>query len=240
MIISHNDEQCRTNIRDYLIHRAHAARVDAKGNLMNLSVLSEDFYANFLNILFDLHLKNANADESNAKGIDLIDLEAQVAVQVSLTCAPETIRRKIRESMRKFDKPDAEKWQFYFVPITDEAPELKKDFSLPEGLIFDKDHDVLDISRLLTLALDRHKLRPLSQLVNQYSQKESYYQELRNTLDRLLLETWKNHRSFKLMHTDDIDRRLFPEIKDSQQFEALGRRRENETESPVWSIIRDS
>ena len=129
MVITHNDEQYRTNIRDYLIHRAHAVRVDARGNLMNLAVLSEDFYAAFLDVLFDIHLKNANADKSNTPGIDLIDPENRVAVQVSLTCAPETIRRKIRESMRKFDKQDDEVWQFYFVPITDEAPELKKDFS---------------------------------------------------------------------------------------------------------------
>ena len=240
MIISHSDEQYRTNIRDYLIHRAHAVRVDAKGNLMNLAVLSENFYAEFLNELFNLHLKNANADKLNTPGIDLIDLENRVAVQVSLTCAPNTIREKIRNSIRKFGKPDNEEWQFYFVPITDEAPELNKDFSLPEGLIFDKDHDVLDIARLLTLALDCHKLRSLSQLVDQYSKKESDYRELKDSLDRLLLETWKNHRSFKLMHTDDIDRRLFPGIKDSQQFEALGKRKEGEIESPVWSIIRES
>lgn len=240
MVITHNDEQYRTNIRDYLIHRAHAVRVDARGNLMSLAVLSEDFYAAFLNVLFDLHLNNANADKSNTAGIDLIDPENRVAVQVSLTCAPTTIRKKIRESMRKFDKPDNEVWQFYFVPITDEAAELKKDFSLPEGLKFDKDHDVLDIARLLTLALDRHKLSALSQLVDKYSKKESDLQVLRHSLDRLLLETWKNHRSYKLMHTDAIDRKLYPGIKDGHQFEALGRRKEGETESSVWTIIRES
>ena len=240
MVITHNDEQYRTNIRDYLIHRAHAVRVDARGNLMNLAVMSEDFYTAFLNVLFDLHLKNANADKSNTAGIDLIDPEYRVAVQVSLTCAPETIRKKIRESMRKFDKPGDEVWQFYFVPITDEAPELKKDFSLPEGLTFDKDHDVLDIARLMILASDRHKLGSLSRLVNQYSKRESDLQVLRDSLDRLLLETWKNHRSYKLMHTDDIDRRLYPGIKDGHQFEVLGRRKEGETESPVWTIIRES
>ena len=240
MVITHNDEQYRTNIRDYLIHRAHAVRVDARGNLMNLAVMSEDFYAAFLNVLFDLHLNNANADKSNTAGIDLIDPEYRVAVQVSLTCAPETIRKKIRESMRKYDKPGDEVWQFYFVPITDEAPELKSDFSLPEGLKFDKDHDVLDIARLMILASDRHKLASLSRLVNQYSKRDSDLQVLRDNLDRLLLETWKNHRSYKLMHTDDIDRRLYPGIKDGHQFEVLGRRKEGETESPVWTIIRES
>lgn len=172
MVISHSDEQYRINIRDYLIHRAHAVRVDAKGNLMNLAVLSEDFYAEFLNRLFDLYLKNANADKQKTAGIDLIDLENHVAIQVSLTCAPNTIREKIRNSIRKFNKPDDKEWQFYFVPITDEAPDLKKDFILPEGLKFDKDHDVLDIARLLTLALDRQKLKPLSHLVDKYSKKE--------------------------------------------------------------------
>lgn len=63
---------------------------------------------------------------------------------------------------------------------------------------------------------------------------------LRPSLDQLLLETWKEHRSFKLMYTDDIERKLFPGIQDSHQFEALGKRKNDEIESPVWFIIRES
>ena len=74
-----------------------------------------------------------------------------------------------------------------------------------------------------------------------YDHKESRdWQALRESLDELLRNTWKAHRSYKLMQTDEIDRRLFPNIQDAAQFEALGKRKEEDTESPVWSIIRES
>ena len=169
--VVHNDELYNANIRNYLIQRSHAVRVDANRNLLNLSILSEDFYAEFLNILLDLQLKNANASDRNAKGIDLIDPENRVAVQVSVICAPDTIRAKIRGSIQKFEKPEDEEWQFYYVPITDEAPKLKTDFILPKGLQFDRSKDVLDITRIMVLASEHHKLKPLSQLVDLYSKK---------------------------------------------------------------------
>lgn len=168
----HNDVIYRENIRNYLIERAHAVRVDTKGNLMNLSVLSEDFYVEFLNILLGLKLENANASEQDTAGIDLVDWESKVAVQVSVTCAPQSIRKKIQGSIDKFDKPSSELWQFYFVPITDKAPDLTKDFRLPEDLVFDIHNDVLDISRIMDLAKGIDKLKMLSALIDKYSKPE--------------------------------------------------------------------
>ena len=46
----HNDVNYYEIIRSYLVFRAGGVRVDADGTLMNLAVLSEDFYADFLNI----------------------------------------------------------------------------------------------------------------------------------------------------------------------------------------------
>ena len=167
-----NDLIYRNKIKQYLIHRAHEVRVDANGNLMNLSVLSENFYCEFLNILLGLSLENANASRKNTAGIDLIDWTNHVAAQVSVTCAPNTIRKKIRNSIQRFDKPGGEAWQFYFVPIKDEAPDLTKGFALPEGLAFDHTRDVLDISRIMTLADRIDKLEQLAALVEKYSARE--------------------------------------------------------------------
>ena len=239
-MIEHQDEKHHQNIRNYLVNRALSVRVDANLNCLDLAGMSEDFYAEFLNILLDLKLENANASERNKAGIDLIDYENRVAAQVSVTCAPKTIRKKIRDSIKKFNMPDDEEWQFYFVPITNAAPELHKDFVLPDGLVFDKDKDVLDISRILELAKGIDKLRALSELVDKYSKAEQNKRELREKLDELLLNTWKSHRSYKLMQTDDIDRKQFPGVKEITQFESLGKRKNEETESPVWTIIRES
>lgn len=173
MRIMHNDLRYRENIETYLIQRAHAVQVDTKGNLMNLAVLSEDFYTEFLNILLDLNLTNANALERNKKGIDLIDLENRVVVQVSATYAPNTIRSKIKKSIDNFEPPEQGEWQFYFVPITDKAPEIKSDLALPDGVHFDHCRDILDIARIMELAKGIKKLRALSRLVDKYSRKRS-------------------------------------------------------------------
>ncbi len=241
MTIHHMDRTYHDNIQDYLVHRAHSVRVDANLNLLNLAVYSENFYVEFLNELLDLRLENANASKRNKPGIDLIDWKNRVAAQVSVTCAPQTIREKIRNSIQKFDKPEGD-WQFYFVPITDKAPDLQKDFELPDGLKFKKDRDVLDITRIMELVDSKvsAKKRVLSALVDRYSKDETDYLELRMRLDDLLLLTWKAHRSYKLMQTDEIDQRLFPNVQNAAQFEALGKRTGEEAESPVWSIIRKS
>ena len=180
MSFIHNDVLYRENIRNYLVQRAHAVRVDIDGNLANLAVLSEDFYAEFLNILLDLQLRNANAAERNTKGIDLIDIENRVAVQVSATCSPDSIRKKIRASIRKFDVPEDGTWRFYYLPITDQVPELKKDFTLPEGLLFDRKRNVLDIARIMELAKGIKKLKALSQLVDQYGKEAQDYRDSPN------------------------------------------------------------
>ena len=185
MDFKNKDEKYYQNIRNYLIHRAHAVQVDANLNRLSLAGLSEDFYAAFLNILLDLQLENANATERNKAGIDLIDWKNRVAAQVSVTCAPKTIREKIRSSIKKFDKPEDGTWQFYFVPITDIAPDLSKGFELPEGLIFDHTKDVLDITRIMELAKGIEKLRLLSWLVDQYNEDEQDMQELRDSHDRM-------------------------------------------------------
>ena len=71
-------------------------------------------------------------------------------------------------------------------------------------------------------------------------QAQSDEDKLRVQLDDLLEKTWKAHRSYKLMQTDDIDHRLFPNIQNYRQFEAKGKRKDCKTESPVWEIIRES
>ena len=119
----------------------------------------------------------------------------------------------------------------------------EKDFTLPEGVQFNRGKDVLSISRILSIVeqeADIDKQREISLLMDKYTKDEQDRQALRESLDHLLEETWKSHRSYKLMHTDDIEKRLFPNIKEATQFEALGKKKDDDMGSPVWSIIRAS
>lgn len=170
----HADEVYVHKIRDYLSIRAVAARADIERNQTSLSVLSEYFYCDFLNCLLDCKLINYNSEIKNAPGIDLIDRENRIAVQVSSTCDPQRIRNKIQNSIIKANLPE-ENWQFYYVPLTEDAP--KPDIKVTKGLRFNPQKDILDISTILEYAqkpdadtnriIDR--IKRLADIVDEYS-----------------------------------------------------------------------
>jgi hypothetical protein len=91
-----------------------AAHVSLRGsmNLTDIHVVSEDFYAGLLNIAYGWHLKNANTVHPNVEGIDLVDDEARVIVQVSATCS----KKKIDHSLHGIDAA-FRGYHFYFFPI---------------------------------------------------------------------------------------------------------------------------
>ena len=134
VFMNNMDEIYYINIRNTLLFREGTVRVDADGNLLSLAVISEGFYCALLNTLMGWKLINANSEEKNAPGIDLIDKRQKIAVQVSLTCDHE----KVQRSIDKFKAESYDGWHFYFVPIKRDAPHFREDFSLPAGLIFDK------------------------------------------------------------------------------------------------------
>ena len=179
-----NDERYYTNIRNSLITRANAVKIDSKGNLQNLAVLSEDYYRLILNALFGWNLVNANTEEQNASGIDLIDWDRHITAQVSAICDSKRMREKIKHSIHGFDIPDDENWQFFYVPITDKAPVLRKDFDLPKGIIFNRKKDILDIARIMQFVRDADIdiKAEVSRLVDKYDTDEKQQHELEQHL----------------------------------------------------------
>lgn len=72
---------------------------------------------------------------------------------------------------------------------------------------------------------------------------ESYFgvgARLRAHLDECLRAMRDAHPSFKLMRPDEVDRRLFPGIREVKAFEAKGTRAEGDMPSAVWTLITDS
>lgn len=175
-----NDSRYLTNIADYLSNRAVRASNMAKAGLTDLAILSETFYCDFLNILLDCHFINENVESPRFPGVDLIDWTKRVAAQVSVTCSPKRIREKIQSSIDKYNIPKDSNWHFYFVPLTIEAPSVKKDFVLKERLSFNPKKDILDIARILQLAQTEpedaphiiDKLKKLSDVVDKYKGEE--------------------------------------------------------------------
>lgn len=203
------DELYYNNIRDALKFREGTVHLDADGNLLSLAVLSEGFYCQLLNALMDWNLINANREKKNAPGIDLIDRDRKIAVQVSLTCDHE----KVQLSIDKFKQDSYDGWHFYFVQIKRDAPRFRKDFKLPEGLLFDKTKDVLTTDRILRLVqecADIDKLKTVSQLMDEYTNVLPSHEALCKRLYKRLCKVRDHHPSFRLMGEDGIDKYLFP------------------------------
>lgn len=175
----HADERYLKNIRDYLSVRAVSSKEDAIRGNTGLAVLSEFFYCDFLNCLLDCHLVNLNVEKRNTPGIDLIDRDNRIAVQVSTICEPSRIRKKIQSSIDKFHVPENEMWHFYYVPLSTGKPKIDKELVCKERLEFEPQKDILTIARILELAQVKpknesyiiDKLKRLSELVDQYNQE---------------------------------------------------------------------
>jgi hypothetical protein len=128
-------------------------------NLLDKHLHSEDFYKNFINLLFSWELKNINAVQKNAPGIDLIDTTKRIIAQVSSTAT----KPKIEEALAK-DLSSYKGYSFKFISISKDAEKLRtKTFANPHGLVFMPANDIFDITSLLALikGLDMDRLEEI-------------------------------------------------------------------------------
>ena len=110
-------------------------------NLTDLHVHSENFYAGLLKIVYGWNLRNANTEKQNAEGIDLVDHESKMIVQVTGTCS----KGKIDHSLSELNAIYAG-YHFVFLPIVNSSKAQRKyKYAAPHGIIFDPQKDILDI-----------------------------------------------------------------------------------------------
>lgn len=127
------------------------SRIEVRGslNILNLNLHSEDFYLHLLNLIFGWKLINLNIVTSNAAGLDLIDNQNRIVLQVSSTAT----RQKVQSALMK-NLADFEGWQFKFISICKDASKLRdstKPYVNPHRLIFKPVEDVFDIPKLLKI-----------------------------------------------------------------------------------------
>lgn len=118
-----------------------------KLNLTDIHVMSEDFYAGLLNIVYDLHLRNANITNQNAEGIDLVDDVKKTIIQVSSTCK----KSKIDHSLQEVGKhSEYQGYRFRFLPlVVGNANYHKRQiYTVPIGVLFDPKVDIIDVPAL--------------------------------------------------------------------------------------------
>lgn len=133
-----------------IIYRLSVARLEFDSNntigKYDSNNSAEDFYGGLLNLIFGWNLQNLNYVIKNAPGIDLIDNDKGIIVQVSSMSE----HRKIQESLDKLivKFPHMKSYHFYMMIITKKQPMYLKQFDT-HGIQFDKETDIWDIDDLL-------------------------------------------------------------------------------------------
>lgn len=111
-----------------------ASSVELRGllNLLDLHVISEDFYVDLLNLIYGWKLRNANSLQQNAPGIDLVDDSNRILAQVTGTSTKGKIDHSLKEIPEKYTG-----YHFYFVPIVIDAKEQRKyKYNPPHEVVF--------------------------------------------------------------------------------------------------------
>ncbi len=172
----------RSNYFNYIEEKLSilATRVELRGNLniLDLHLHSENFYADFFNLLFNWELKNLNPIKQNVEGIDLFDLKNKIVIQVSATAT----RGKIEFSLSRNILSQYKDFDFKFISISKNANDLrKKDFKNPYNLSFVPSKDIYDVHsilRIIPTQIDKQKL------IYEFIKKE-----LGSEPDRMKIET---------------------------------------------------
>ena len=146
-----NRSQYFNYIEDKIDYLSYRIGKRGKINLLDLNIYSETFFAEMINMLLKLNLKNINAIKQNAEGIDLIDDDNKVVAQVSAT----NTKQKIEKSLEKEIIKEHKDYRFIFIPIVGDSDALRlKTFRNPHGINFNPEEDIYDTKAILNLVLN--------------------------------------------------------------------------------------
>lgn len=146
-----NRSQYFNYIEDKLDYLSYRIGKRGKINLLDLNIYSETFFAEMINMLLKLDLKNMNAIKQNVEGIDLIDHGNKVVAQVSST----NTKQKIENSLKKEIIKKYKDYRFIFIPIVGDSDAVRlKTFRNPYGIKFNPEEDIYDIKTILNLVLN--------------------------------------------------------------------------------------
>jgi hypothetical protein len=166
----------------------------SKLNLLNLNIHCEDFFAQLLNLILGCNLKNTNATQQNAEGVDLVDADRKMILQVSSTAT----KGKVNSALSK-DLDSYNGYNFKFVAIIRDAAHLRKIiYEKPSKISFDPEQDIYDIPAL-------HKLILHMELSKQREIYEFLQREL-NLDHGLMLEESNIAEIIRIISNEDLSK----------------------------------
>lgn len=125
---------------------SYRIKLRGKMNVLDLNIYSESFFADLFNLLYGFSLVNLNIFDQNADGVDLVDENNKIVMQVSATNTKEKVDHSLsRKDMKKYSN-----YRFVFVLIAGDGNALrKKTYDNPYGLIFVPSKDIYDLAYIL-------------------------------------------------------------------------------------------
>jgi len=119
-------------------------------NILDSHIHSENFYADFFNLLLNLKFVNLNAESQNIDGIDLLDRSNHIVAQVSSTATQRKINSALSKNLSCYSG-----YSFMFVAISKDAKKLRgKTYGNPHKLKFSSADDIYDVPAILRLVLN--------------------------------------------------------------------------------------
>ena len=187
-------------------------RVEVRGklNILDFHLHAEDFYLNFLNVLFGYSLKNINQVTQNAAGIDLIDLTNKLVLQVSSTATKAKVESALSKDLKSYKD-----YRFNFVSISKDASDLRKQsFLNTHGLDFDPKKDIHDVPSILSYIL--HLTIDKQRVIYDFLKKELQSNEdltpaetnLAAVINILAKENFDDVQNVSIPKAFDVDRKL--------------------------------
>lgn len=135
---------------DEITYRLSVVRVELASNnslqRYNSNTSAEDFFCELLNIIYDWNLVNINNIIKNAPGIDLVDPEKQIAIQVSSQKKYEKIQDSLKKLVNYY--PEMNDCHFYMLVTTTKQGKYSKPIET-NGIHFDQKKDIWDVDDLL-------------------------------------------------------------------------------------------
>lgn len=197
-------------------------RIEHRGklNVLNYHLHSENFYRDFLNLLYDWKLENLNYFKQNVEAIDLIDKTNNIIIQVSATNS----KQKIDDTFKKPLFQSYPGYTFKFISIARDAVELrKKKYSVPQNITFTTTQDIYDISTILKTiySLDIGNLERIYSFIKKELGVDTSFEKLESNLTTIInllsKEDLSNPVNPIVQNSFEIDRKIeFNKLKNSR------------------------
>mgnify|MGYP003292666238 CR=1 FL=1 len=198
-------------IEEHLIVLARRVETRGKLNILDLHLHSENFYRDFLNLLYGWNLENLNKVNQNVEAIDLIDNANKIVIQVSST----NTKKKIESALGKPSMAKYKGWSFKFVSIARSATYLRtKTFANPHSLNFSPTTDIIDIDSLLpeVFASKTDKLQEIETFIRKELGDDTKSTVIESDLTRIITMLaqvdWSTFDQIKLDNDFQIDTKI--------------------------------